>query len=266
MGEKAIAQWESDPRPEAHHRKTRDLTKPGSAFLNCLYRFVKDRVPRLQLSMGFRYQVACWRLGSVSETCIERPHALVTKRSKLTNIGPTKVSLSNRLPLCEKWLRNKQIDVTDLVKAFERARCLKKMVQEFDLSAHPALGDKRRNHRGQLEHVVVGALYNCDVNSMFRSQAVFAKADEKAKGKRDRLDKRLSKEPVSCVPAEENMHRSQMLLHASETMDPKEVYSVRAHTWHSQSFSSVLGTPAAKYRRVETGSTIQNLNEANKND
>ena len=144
--------------------------KLGSAFLNCLYRFVKDRVPRSELSMEFRYQVAVWRLGSLSETCIERPHALLTKRSNMTHIGPVKVSLANMLPLCEKWLRNKQINITDLVKAFERARCLNNMVQEIDLAAHPAVGDMGRNHHGRLQHVVVGALYNCDLNSMFRSQ------------------------------------------------------------------------------------------------
>ena len=180
----------------------------------------------------------------------------------MTHIGPVKVSLANMLPLCEKWLRNKQINITDLVKVFERARCLKKMVEEFDLAAHPAARDMGRNHHGRLQHAVVGALYNCDLNSMFRSQAFFAKADAKAKGKRERLDKRLSNATGLCVLTEENMYRSQMLLHASETMDPNEIYSVRADTWHSQSFSSVLGTPAAKYRRVETGSTIQNLIKA----
>ena len=65
VGEKAIAQLENDSSAEAHHRKTRRLMKLGSAFLNCLYRFVKDRVPRSELSMEFRYQVAVWRLGSL---------------------------------------------------------------------------------------------------------------------------------------------------------------------------------------------------------
>lgn len=107
MAVKIKEQWESDPRPEAHHRITAELMQPG-LFRDGLEAFLQGAALR-DLPLDFQLRVGTFRFVPVVETTIEEKHARVSLAKRRHHIGPVRVSLSNRLPLLERWILRGQV-------------------------------------------------------------------------------------------------------------------------------------------------------------
>ncbi len=116
--------WSLDPRPEAHHRVTVDLMRPGGDFEKGLDRFV-DGAPRSELGDGFLSRVAAFRFIPVVETTIEAKHARTSLCRRVHHIGPVRISLANRLPYLERSIRLGHISPLALLEQFQRARTFK---------------------------------------------------------------------------------------------------------------------------------------------
>ena len=123
----ALHKFDQYPRQVVHHPITWQLLNPSSHFRRYLERFVDgeslDSMPR-----WFRRRVARFRFLIVVETTIEVKHSKVTAARKCHYIGPTRVSLVNRLPLLERWLLRGHVDILDILSNFTRARKLRNAV------------------------------------------------------------------------------------------------------------------------------------------
>ena len=100
--------WSLDPRREAHHRITWRLMQPGSSFSMGLDAFIEG-ASRSSLPVSVQLQIAVFRFPPIVETTIEEKHARVALARRRHHIGPTRVSLSNRMPLLQRWLRKGQV-------------------------------------------------------------------------------------------------------------------------------------------------------------
>ena len=98
-----IQQFEKYPRPEAHHPTTVRLLRRGSPFRLDLERFAGGAARRI-LGREFREEVAIRRFFFSGESVIEEKHRYVSQASAKHWIAPVRVSLSNRLPMLERWL------------------------------------------------------------------------------------------------------------------------------------------------------------------
>lgn len=78
--------------------------QPNSLFATELGKFI-DGTPRASLHESVRRQIAAFRFVSCAESTIEGKHAKVALANRSHFVGPERVSLSNRLPMLERWLR-----------------------------------------------------------------------------------------------------------------------------------------------------------------
>ena len=91
------------------------------------------------LSETFQRQVSAWRFTPIVETTIEEKHARVALSKRSRRLGPVRISLANRLPLMERWIRKETVSATDLLDRFNRSRSLKTVPALLGLQDHPAL-------------------------------------------------------------------------------------------------------------------------------
>eukprot|EP00974_Lingulodinium_polyedra_P091242 8847906-Lingulodinium_polyedra.AAC.1 len=113
VGQQALEQFSRDPRAECHHRLTWDLLRPGSGFRVGLDDFLGGS-PLNACHRLFQEQVAAFRFVVVVETTAESKHARATAVRRAHAVGPLKVSLANRMPLLERWLKRGHVQVTDV--------------------------------------------------------------------------------------------------------------------------------------------------------
>jgi len=100
-----IAQFEKDPRQEAHHRLTWFWMQPGGRLRVGLDLFATTSIPLRELGAFFVSEVAKLRFVIVVETTIENKHARVTLARRTHAIGPVIVSLTNRILMLDcAWL------------------------------------------------------------------------------------------------------------------------------------------------------------------
>ena len=186
-GQRALDLFAEDPREEAQHRITWSLLEPQSDFRSELELFIQG-TPLFELAIEFVRQIAVWRFCYIVETTIESRHSNVTQERKKHHIGPVRVSLSNRLPLMERWIRKKQLDMDELTHCFTEARSLHSAASLLDLERHPCLLDMnvRKGRGGKVSAVhpwLTKAIYNCSIESMYRGMADQGKANTSAKRK-----------------------------------------------------------------------------------
>ena len=132
-----VDDFETDPRPPpVHHRLTWAWLRPGSALRAEIDRFLAG-LPRDELSEQFRQWVATLRFIPVVETTIEEKHSRVSLRVKRGSVAPTKISLSNRLPLMERTIRRDAGAMPEILAAFDKSRTLAAIPQLLDLDMHP---------------------------------------------------------------------------------------------------------------------------------
>lgn len=113
---KVLRQWESDPRPEAHHWLTVRLM-PREAFVADLRRLASG-VAYDTLSLAFREQVAVFRFIPTVETTVEEKHARVAQARKRHYISPVRVSMMNRMPLLERLILKQALDIPRFLQLF----------------------------------------------------------------------------------------------------------------------------------------------------
>ncbi len=97
MATSAIAQFEKDPRREAHHRITWHWMNPAGPLRNSVDFLAKGVITVLECPAHVVKSIARLRFVVVVETTIENKHARVTMARRKHTIGPVRVSLSNRL-------------------------------------------------------------------------------------------------------------------------------------------------------------------------
>ena len=137
VARKCLEVWQEESRPEAHHRLTTKLFAPG-VFLDSLKAFA-DGAAFNALPQAFLKQVAVYRFVPVVETTIEEKHARVALSKKRHHIGPVRISLSNRLPLLERWLLRRHVSGEKLLEKFAISRSLKQVPHLLGVEDHPAL-------------------------------------------------------------------------------------------------------------------------------
>eukprot|EP00971_Amphidinium_carterae_P341654 6480569-Amphidinium_carterae.3 len=105
IASKVIEQYECNPAAALQHRRTRALMRHDSDFRVNLDLFVTGTA-REELSASFRSVLAEFRAMPIMETTIEGRHARIALGSAIHNIGPSKVSLQNRMPLLERRIKS----------------------------------------------------------------------------------------------------------------------------------------------------------------
>jgi hypothetical protein len=101
IAQRAIAQFDKDPRRSCHHRLTWAFLHPGGPLRSGLDWLARG-APLGECNSEFREAVAGLRMTIVVETTIEAKHARVSLARRTHYVGPVRVSLSNRLPLLER--------------------------------------------------------------------------------------------------------------------------------------------------------------------
>ena len=122
--------------------------------------------------------LASWRFISVAESTIESKHAKVSLAERSHPIGPTRVSLANRLPLLERWLLRGHVDVQTIIHHFARARKLSGIAALLGFERHPALRGVTK--ASALRPVLTKIIYGSGLEDAYRSVASIALQHEKA--------------------------------------------------------------------------------------
>ena len=141
--------------------------------------------PRWRCNPTFSRQVSIFRMFPCAETTIEEKHGQVTLDLKTHHIGPTRVSLANRLPMMERMLSTFPDQLPHLVECLEKTRAIAEVPQLWEFTAHPML--KHVNtHRGPSSWVplVKSIIYHCDLDTGYRSLRPSILLDSKVRKRR----------------------------------------------------------------------------------
>ena len=187
----------------------------------------------------------------IVETTIEAKHKAVAMES-IRGMGPVRVSLSNRLPLLERHVRDDPRYLLRLVECFEEARHFKQIPMLLGLADHPSLQHLRRMRSSDLVQVLTRIIYRCDLYDVFHDKAEFARQHEIQQNNANRKAAKLvAKEKV--VVSEGHVWRDAMLQHIRAVFMPDCFYATSRSTMTMERLSHYLGqseTMAAKRRRL----------------
>ena len=165
-----VEAWNLDPRKAAHGKITWQLMRGGAKFKAELMKFISC-ISRAHLSVKhFLKWVAIWRLIPIVEHTIEEKHSRVAVQSRTRRIGPTRVSLCNRLPMFVRLLLRKQLDMKKFIRHSGQARHINRIAGSLGLECHPTLLKKRKAKNTALIPFLSRAIYHCDEETMFKGQ------------------------------------------------------------------------------------------------
>ena len=254
IGRRILEQWMEDPRPEAHHRITAALLCPGP-FMDSLQDWVAGA--ELQnLSDIFLRHVAAWRFAPIVETTIEEKHARVSLAKRRHHIGPVRISLANRLPLLERWVKRGHVSAKELLDFFTQCRSLKAVPSLLNLVNHPALDDEYFKRPAKMRVKLAAIMYRCDLSDMYKSHDSFAKANEKLKRKAVDQQLKLLDRCAAGALTHETVLRNAMQCHLLALHDENDgacFYSCSSRCLNLQSVSAALSEPLSKQRRLAAG-------------
>ena len=180
---------------------------------------------RSQLKQPVLMQLAIWRFMPCVETTIEEKHARVTIAKKAHNIGATRVSNSNRLPLLQRLLLRGHVAAKDLLECFSVARSLPRAVKALGLSEHPELQEKMKP--AKLQPVLRSVLYRTDLVSMYHDTTAAGKTHMKRKrAAQTRRDALANKKRGPRVGDMEELERNLMMQHFRSISSPTVVYTM----------------------------------------
>ena len=162
VASKVLEQWRKDPRPQAHHRIAAKLMQ-NCDFVAALESYASG-ADFAALPADFQLQVSAFWFVPVVETTIEEKHARVAINKKRHHLGPVRISLANRLPLLDRWLRRGHVTATNLLDKFSAARSLKKVAGMLRVDDHPGL--QGVSHPSSLRRVLAKVIYHCDPRDM----------------------------------------------------------------------------------------------------
>ena len=251
IGAKILQQWDLDPRPEAHHRITSRLLSPG-AFLDSLKAWVAGANFR-DLSEEYQKHVASLRFTPIVETTIEEKHARVAMSKKRHHLGPVRISLANRLPLLERWIKRGHVSGKQLLDLFTESRQLKKVPMLLRVEGHPLLVERFGCRPGKMRVMLAKVLYHCDLQNMHESHDSFGRENERFKRKAQAQQQKLVGRSVAGALAYDGVLRSAMQQHmlvAHDDTDKICLYSCSAASLCLQSVAGALDEPETKKQRL----------------
>ena len=259
IGQEALEQFSRDPRAECHHRLTWQLLQPGSEFRTGLDDFLGGS-PLHGCNRLFQEQVATFRFMIIVETTVESKHARVSAVRRAHAVGPVKVSLANRMPLLERWLKRKHVQVIDVVQSLSGTRTLPRAASLLNLDNHPAMRDVsglRRGGPAAMHPVLASVLYNCDMDSMFKPQKEAAATDRTAKRKRAATELRLTGARTHRhLPKFHEVEKAAMIEHLITVLSMQAVYKCPRTLLDMQPLSTRLDEPNTKRQRTLSVDTL----------
>ncbi len=224
----SLQKFDKDPRaPPVQHHISWTLLKPGALFRSELQRFI-DGESRWALHADVQVQIAAWCFIPIVETTIEAKHAYVSSENKKHHIGPTRVSLANRLPLLERLLLRDPSFIIGFLEDFESARSMKAIPDLLGFTAHPLLGGGNLASYSTSEMVplVSSIFYHCDLENSYRSLRVVKKLDTTERGKRSRDEANVSR--TFFHSGQDTILRLAIADHFRKTYTPGKFYSIPA--------------------------------------
>ena len=257
MACRALQQFDQDPRQEVHHSKTFALLRPGTPFRRGLQQLVSGRELN-QCDAGFLSEVASFRMVVSVETTIEAKHSRVAHAKKAHHLGPCRVSLSNRLPLLERWLTRGHLSLGSLVQAFEQTRCLKRAACLLGIEQHPALlevGLRGRGAPARLRPVLTQVVYGCDMESVFKPMRGQAKHHESRKRKLAEKDAKLIGKAARRAGGLTfaDVEAAAMQAHVAQVVKPNTFYTCPRSLLRMRSLTAVLAAPLSVHRPMLPG-------------
>ena len=248
-----IDRFEEDPRQVAQHRISWELLRRDSYFRRELECFISGS-DIAQLSADFVRQIATFRFCIVVETTVEAKHSRVTSMRRQHAAGPVRVSLSNRLPLMERWLKRGQLDMVKLVHYFDQSRKIVEAAKLLNLEDHPCLvGFSESKGRGQKDSKVLywltKVLYGVALESMYRSTAKAGKHDATLKRKAKDMETKLLRSGPRATSFQA-LEAELMRDHMAQRFSTDYVYSCSSSILLVQPLASCLQGPRSKRARL----------------
>lgn len=251
-GLRARATFLKDPRKAAHDSRTWRLMQPGCIFRESLDKFLDDPTfTRESLPSEFLFEVAVFALGMAPETLIEQRHAIATLALKKHFLGPVRLSLSNRLPMVERWIRLGFFDGLDLLNAFSKTRELMKAPDVFGVGLHPRISSV--THPAEMRVGLTKVIYRCEIMDMFRSQSAAKEHHDRRKRKSTYQDAKLIEEKTSKEDLTfQIVKRTAMDDHVRAQMQGGggNIFSCPARYLQMVSLEALLDTPRTKQPRI----------------
>ena len=235
-----------DPRKEAHDPFTWALLEPRGAFDLDLERLANG-CARKDLRTSTRQQIAVLKFPPVVGTTIEAKHHKVSLAENAHGIGRVRVSLSNRLPMLERWLSRKVFGIDELLDAFESARAMKHIPAILGFERHPDLGNLTSMSAMSARRTIAQILYRCDMEHMHRPLKPEAKAHAKMTNKRRAEAAKLVKPGAwkqRRVRDQDDLVASLMNEHFLETAQSSKMYTCPRRFLRLQAVTDVLDCPA----------------------
>ena len=169
LGFRARADFNLDPRREAHDERTWRLMAPGSLFSREVDRFIDEGVPRNSLATPLLEEIAIFRVIMMLETIMEQRHAIASVTVRRHFIGPVRLSLSNRLPMLERWVRLGQVSGAEVLEAFSESLQLLRQPDHVGVGLHSLLNTAHTPATMRVNLAKV--IYRCSLEDMCASQA-----------------------------------------------------------------------------------------------
>ena len=225
-----------------HEDKTVKLMADTSQFHIGLRMFISGAA-RSDCNYPFRQQVAVWRFSSAVETTTEDKHRRTTLARKVHHIGATRISLSNRLPMLCSSLKKGHIDIHRLLAHFELARSSSRCLALLGLEAHPCFNNVAL--RAVKRKDLIKAIYHCNIEDLFLSQAQYSKLNESKKRKdAAAAAKHIPQERAALDYT--SVVQVAMQSHFVSTAKPGTIYAVPKREVDMVELSSRLHTPQTK--------------------
>ena len=254
IAKECLRKFDADPRPPpVQHRVTWDLLSPEAGFRSELQKFA-DGASRWSLNTEFQEQVAAFMFVPVVETTIEEKHARVSHQAKRHAIGPTRVSLSNRLPLFERLVLRDPNFITQFLDQFEAARSMRAIPHLLNFDTHPLLLSREMEGGGQttdLVPLISSIFYHRDLENSYRSLKAFRRKDDASRGKRAREEANMSS--TFTHAGQDTIIRLAIADHFRQIYEPNTFYGIPAAAEASsqsiEEYFESTGTAAAKRAR-----------------
>ena len=169
--------FDSCPVREEQHRVTWRLLNHDATFRKDIDKFVTGVTLRMNLPEQTLRTIASFRFVFSAESKIEGKHAAVTlasHRAGKSGLSACEVSLANRLPLLQQWLRSGHCTGEELLDSFSQARDLRTVAASLGVHCHPCKESQQR-WRQTLPLV----LYNVALESKFQDLRLQAQHHDK---------------------------------------------------------------------------------------
>ena len=208
------------------------------------------------LPCWFREQIIEGRFANMVETTIEEKHSRVTTARRGGFIGPVRISLANRLPMFERWIRRGTLKLPLFLKAFEQTREIVRAPFLFGIETHPLLkGGFRRGKRKSswsVRNALNKIIYRCDIDSMFQDTRDAAVRDAKKKAAQARKNARFMAQTRRFgMGTFECVQQKALEGHFRVTLDKNKFYSTGAAGMGLKRMSTALTETACKRLRVD---------------